>query len=96
MTEKSSREDLGREVCAVVAKALQRPIDEVPITAKLESGLGIDSMAMIDINVALEEKFNFAMPDMASPAEANLNTVEDLIKLVAAQLAKTQSQRKLS
>ena len=96
MTEKSSRDDLGREVRAVVAAALQRSIDEVPLNAKLESGLGIDSMAMIDINVALEEKFHFAMPDMASPAEADLNTIEDLIKLVAAQLAKVQNQRKLS
>lgn len=96
MSERTSLEDLGRQVREVVAGALQRRVDDVAMNARLESGLGIDSMAMIEINVALEERFHFAMPDMASPAEANLSTVEDLVKLVARELAKTEAQRKVS
>lgn len=79
-------EEIGREVRAIIAGTLKRPLEQVPLTARLENGLGIDSMAMIEINIALEERFRFAMPDMASPAEANLNTVEDLARFVSAQL----------
>lgn len=89
-------EELGREVRAIVAGALRRPVDEVPMTARLESGLGVDSMAMIEINVALEERFRFAMPDMASPAEAHLETVEDLVKLVSSELDRVERRRRLS
>ncbi len=88
MATNTSIEEVGREVRAIIAGALKKPVEEVPLTAKLESGLGIDSMAMIEINIALEERFKFAMPDMASPAEANLNTVEDLAKFVVAQVAR--------
>ncbi|MBN1206249.1 MAG: acyl carrier protein [Myxococcaceae bacterium] len=80
-------EEIGREVRNIIADALKRPVEQVPLTASLESGLGIDSLAMIEINIALEERFRFAMPDMASPAEANLKTVEDLSRFVAQQLA---------
>jgi acyl carrier protein len=83
-----SKEELGREVRAIIARAINRPVEEVPLEAKLEGGLGIDSMAMIEINVALESRFNFAMPDMATPAEANLKTVEDVVRLVGNQLEK--------
>ncbi len=88
MAINTSIEEVGQEVRAIIAGALKKPVEEVPLTAKLESGLGIDSMAMIEINIALEERFKFAMPDMASPAEANLNTVEDLAKFVVAQVAR--------
>jgi acyl carrier protein len=91
-----SRDEIGREVRSIIAHALHRGIDEVPLDAKLEAGLGIDSMAMIEINVALETRFNFAMPDMASPAEANLKTVDDVVGLVTKQLAKTDAARRAS
>ncbi|WP_224249232.1 acyl carrier protein [Hyalangium gracile] len=86
-------EEIGREVRNIIASALKRPLEQVPLTASLEGGLGIDSMAMIEINIALEERFRFVMPDMASPAEANLKTVEDLARFVAAQLAQQKKGR---
>jgi acyl carrier protein len=79
-------DEIGREVRSVIASALRRPVEQVPLTASLEGALGIDSLAMIEINIALEERFRFAMPDMASPADANLKTVEDLARFVSAQL----------
>ncbi|MFP2929511.1 acyl carrier protein [Pyxidicoccus sp. 3LG] len=81
-----SQEVIGQEVRAIIAGTLRRPLEQVPLTASLESGLGIDSMAMIEINIGLEERFRFAMPEMASPSEANLKTVEDLARFVALQL----------
>ncbi|HVG59346.1 MAG TPA: acyl carrier protein [Hyalangium sp.] len=85
-------EEIGREVRNIIASALKRPVDQVPLQASLESGLGIDSLAMIEINIALEERFRFAMPDMASPADANLKTVEDLARFVAAQLTRQKGR----
>lgn len=85
-------EEIGREVRNIIAGALKRPVEQVPLTASLESGLGIDSLAMIEINIALEERFRFAMPDMASPADANLKTVEDLARFVAAQLTRQKGR----
>jgi acyl carrier protein len=93
MSARISREEIGREVRSIIAQALNRRVDEVALDSKLEAGLGIDSMAMIEINVALESRFNFAMPDMASPAEANLQTVDDVVGLVSNQLAKTDARR---
>ncbi|MCP3144880.1 acyl carrier protein [Pyxidicoccus xibeiensis] len=81
-----SNEVIGQEVRAIIAGTLRRPLEQVPLTASLEGGLGIDSMAMIEINIGLEERFRFAMPEMASPSEANLKTVEDLARFVARQL----------
>jgi acyl carrier protein len=85
-------EEIGREVRNIIAGALNKPVEQVPLTASLESGLGIDSMAMIEINIALEERFRFAMPDMTSPADANLKTVEDLARFVAAQLTRQKGR----
>ncbi|HYI03143.1 acyl carrier protein [Hyalangium sp.] len=85
-------EEIGREVRTIIADALKRPVEQVPLTASLESGLGIDSLAMIEINIALEARFRFAMPDMASPADANLKTVEDLARFVAAQLTRQKGR----
>ena len=96
MSTRMTQDELAREVRAIIARALQRSVEEVPLTAKLEGGLGVDSMAMIEINVALESRFNFAMPDMATPAEANLKTVEDVVKLVAAQIDKADATRRAS
>lgn len=92
MADSIPLEEIGREVRTIIASALRRPVEQVPLQASLESGLGIDSLAMIEINIALEERFRFAMPDMASPADANLKTVEDLARLVAAQLARQQGK----
>lgn len=85
-------EEMGSRVRAIIAETLKKPVEQVPLSAKLEGGLGIDSMEMIVIGIALEEHFRFAMPAMASPAEANLVTVEDLVHFVAAQVARTQGR----
>jgi acyl carrier protein len=85
-------EKLGQAVRQVIAESLKRPVEQIPLTASLEGGLGIDSLAMIEINIALEERFRFRMPDMASPADANLKTVEDLARFVSAQLTQQKGR----
>ena len=85
-------EALYQEVRRIIADTLERPMAEVPLTARLEGGLGVDSLAMIEIGIALEERFRIAMPDLDSPACAHLETVEDLARLVAAQLVQPQGR----
>ena len=92
MSDTIPLEKLGQAVRQVIAESLKRPVEQIPLTASLEGGLGIDSLAMIEINIALEERFRFRMPDMASPADANLKTVEDLARFVSAQLTQQKGR----
>ena len=71
-------------VQSVIAEHLQRPAASIPLDAKLESQLEIDSMAMIEINVSLEERFGIPMPDMA--IDHGVATVRELGRFIAARL----------
>jgi acyl carrier protein len=84
---------LAAAIRAILAEKLRRPLEDITPASKLESDLGIDSMAMIDINIALEERFKFTMPDFAEPNEINLETVADLVALVAARSADAPTSR---
>ncbi|HEY8042063.1 MAG TPA: acyl carrier protein [Polyangiaceae bacterium] len=72
-------------VRAIVAEAVRRPVDEVPLEAKLESGLGVDSMVMIEIGVSIEEQFDIALPPELAD-EVRVETVGDLVGVVETQL----------
>ena len=89
MNERSSggqAVDVPSRVRQIVANTLQRPVGQVAIDAKLESGLGVDSMAMIDIGVSIEEEFEIALPpDLAE--RVRVETVADLVRVVEGQLA---------
>jgi len=71
-------------VQSIIARQLQRPAVEIPLDAKLEGQLEIDSMTMIEINVSLEERFGIPMPDMAT--DHGVETVSDLARFIAAHL----------
>jgi acyl carrier protein len=91
------RETEGRvfqTVRAVVAEKLSRPEAGIPWDARLESELGVDSLVMIEINVLLEERFHFAMPDVAQPSELDVHTVRDLARFVAARLVEAPAARR--
>jgi acyl carrier protein len=76
-------DELARAVQDIVAQKVQRPVDEVPLDADLESELGIDSLVMIEINVLLEEQFGVVMPEVGAPGELRVRTVRDLAAFVA-------------
>lgn len=89
MNERSQGEqffDVPSRVRAIVAETVRRPVEEVAMEAKLESGLGIDSMAMIDIGVSLEEAFEIALPASLAD-EVKVETVADLVRVVEGQIA---------
>jgi acyl carrier protein len=85
--------EVARAVRATVAEKLQRAVSEVPWDADLESELGVDSLVMIEINVLLEERFHFAMPEVTAPSELQVRTVRDLAAFVAARLAERPATR---
>jgi acyl carrier protein len=70
---------LGEQVRAVLAEALQLPIERVALDAELDEALGVDSLRLILVNIALEERYGVVMPD---PGEVPLRHVADLVAFV--------------
>jgi len=84
-----AREDVELAVRTALADALERPVDEILPQNDLENDLGLDSMGLIQVNVAIEEQFQIPILDGGSP-EFALHTVEDLTAFVA-EKAETRS-----
>ena len=72
-------------VAEALARTLRIPLDRVRPESDLEGELGLDSMAMIHVNVAIEEKLHVALPACEAP-EAGIRTVADLAAFTAATL----------
>lgn len=79
--------EIAREVRQIIADRCGRSIENITPDLSLESGLEVDSLAMIEINVALEERFQIVAPDLASPYMPPIRTVGDVIAYVEAQVA---------
>jgi acyl carrier protein len=74
-----------------IASLLQRSIETVTPEADLENDLGLDSLAMIELSVALEARFGVAMPPGASAADLSIRTVGDLGNFVGGLIASRQT-----
>ncbi len=78
---------IADEVREVVAETLEVPGGTVRSEQELEADLGVDSLAMIQIGVALEETLGFHAPDVADAESHPLpRTVGELIALVQDQI----------
>jgi acyl carrier protein len=82
--------DVALLVRTIVAERFCRPLDEINPSTRFVD-LGMDSLDMIEINIALEERLHLSMPQVAAPEELNIETVQQLADLVAAQLARQGS-----
>jgi acyl carrier protein len=51
--------------------------------ALLEQDLGLDSLALTEVLLALEDELSISIPD---PVQADLRTLDDLVAVVASQL----------
>jgi len=74
------------EVTRVLAETRGAPAAAVRPDARLED-LGIDSLASIQLVVALEEALDFAVSDQDRFEMLDLETVEDLIDFVRGQIS---------
>lgn len=79
--------DVAATVRGILARYGRRPLDEVRPDARLEHDLELDSFAMIEITLALQEAFPSSMGDVTDPLELNLVTVDDLINYVNSRVA---------
>jgi acyl carrier protein len=76
------------KVRALVAESVQQPVAAIPLDARLDATeLGIDSLGLIKLVVRLEETFDIAMPDLASPEAAELGTVREVAAMVTREVA---------
>jgi acyl carrier protein len=86
-TTRTSPDAIAAEVREVVAQTLERPAGAVADDQELEADLGVDSLGMIQIGVALEEALGFRAPDVADAESHPLpRTVGELVALVQAQI----------
>jgi len=67
------------EVKEVVVEQLNVNPDEVKLESKFVEDLGADSLDVVELVMALEEKFNIEIPD--DQAE-NIQTVGDAVKYI--------------
>lgn len=74
---------IERDVWAVLSDVLGTPLADITRDSELEADLGMNSLKMIETNVALEVKFGFVSPDIARPEELRIRTVDDLVGYVA-------------
>jgi len=81
-----SREELTTEVRGVLAETLGIPLRQVSVDASLEDGLALDSLKMIEINVALEARFGVPMLDFTNEDETRIRNVRDLVTFVRSRL----------
>ncbi len=77
-----SIDDIEGEICSILADVTERPLGTIGANSPLDEGLGVDSLALIETQVAIEERFGIAMPDIDDDSFADLRTVKDLARSV--------------
>ena len=83
--------ELSAQICRLIAKTTAQPVEKIAVSSKLDSSLGIDSMMMIELSVAIEEEFDVLMPDLDAKEAAHVKTVNDLVALVVRKLDEKQA-----
>ena len=69
---------------ALVAETLNCDLNKVTMEASLAEDLGADSLAAVELSMALEEEFNVTIADEDLP---NLKTVGDLYNYMSDHMA---------
>ena len=72
------------KVRALVAETLNCDLDKVTMEASLADDLGADSLAAVELSMALEEEFDVTIADEDLP---NLKTVGDLYNYMSDHMA---------
>ena len=86
----ADRESVATAVCEIIATTLNIPRTSVTTTTGLDNDLGIDSMALIETQVAIEERFGITMLDVDEMEARDPKVVDDLVDVVLEQMAATK------
>ena len=72
------------KVREIIVETLSCDLDKVTMEARLADDLGADSLAAVELSMALEEAFDVTISDEDLP---NLKTVGDLVNFIRAHAA---------
>ena len=84
-----------RRAVREIAAALCRSVEEVAPDAGLEDDLGVDSLAWIEIGIALEQRFDVDTSELLDPIESGVDTVGDPARFVAARVTNGPRSRRM-
>ena len=79
-TQKTARPEILAGLAAVLDEVAGTPADQVVLEAAFEQDLDVDSLTMVEVVVACEERFDVRIPDEALES---LRTVGDAVDFLA-------------
>lgn len=84
MQDSETKEDSPLEIArAALAEVLELNSSAVDANAKLEGDLGVDSLALIETLVLIEERHGVVMPQPDELLELEVSSVADLGEVIA-------------
>ena len=93
MHSDTTLEAINLTVRRLIAESLQRPIEEVRLDASLDdSGLALDSLSLVTLNVALEERYDITLPDFISEEARTVRSVRAIAELIASRIAESTKE----
>lgn len=81
-----STAEIETEICVILAEVLEKPVGQIRPDTLLDEGLGVDSLALIETQVGIEERFGVVMPDIDEESVTHFRTVRDLVQPVMDQV----------
>lgn len=70
---------LADKIKDLIAKQLNKPVDEVTEEKEVVKDLGADSLDVVEMLMSLEEEFNITVPEEDA---VNIKTVGDIVKMI--------------
>ena len=91
MSAAPTRAEIEQTVVAALARTLRINEGEIHPESNLENELGLDSLGMINVNIALEERFQIALPACEEGPAMAIKTVRDMTDFVAGMLERQEA-----
>jgi acyl carrier protein len=83
--------EIEQAVVTALSRTLHLPAERVRPSSRLYEDLGLDSMAMIHVNVSVEEHLRCALSVGEAP-EDELRTVQDVVDFVALRVERSNQE----
>jgi len=75
-----TKEDLFREIKALVSKVIKVPEEKIDPNVSLFSELGVDSLLGVEIFAALDKKYHIDVPESKLKSVSTLNDIVALVE----------------
>ena len=75
--------EIERRIQAIICEQLDLRFDQISMKTRFIEDLGVDSLAVVDLALALEEEFAIKIPD---DEVDRIKTVEDVVNLANAHI----------